>query len=448
MHPVHGKNPDIICFQELKCNLTSGQSFVNALPSYRNVLSLDPGVAATHSPAKAGVSISFHNSLNVTYLDRRVEPGWLLVIKCRIQDRVFVVANAYINPHLNDHMYRNKLEIIDGHLKKMKCENVILMGDFNNPLSEQDCCSGWENCRTIAKRATVLNSFLDRWEIQDTWRVHHPYDKNFTHRTQGQGDSRQLDFVFILLNYMCFVSECTIGFAYCSDHSPIHTTLLFGDPPEKRQFIFPVDLCYSKQFKLQLKENIVAIKKENSEANPHVLWELIKSTIRATALKFKKYQVKLRKEIVEEFEAKIAQQVHELDREQSLLLRKGRFEEIAKLQTGLDSMFQEGRALKYAANLAKWYSERNKDSKYFLNKFRLDKSKPVIAPLVMNKGTVTQNSAILKEAHTFYQKLYSQDQITLPSGNSDNPVTISTDDKKIMVQDISINGLYTALKSM
>ena len=448
IYPVHGKNPDVICFQELKCNIQTGNELINGLPSYRNLLSLDPGQASRKLPPKAGVSISFHKSLNVTYLDGKVEPGWLLLVKCRIQEKVFVIGNVYITSGLPAETYREKLEIIDKHLKSLKCENVILMGDFNSPLSAQDCFKGWEHSRQLKCRAAVLNSFLERWEIQDSWRIHNPHARDFTHRTAHKGDSRRIDFVFVSLNVACFVSDCSIGYVFCSDHAPVHTDFFFGEPSGKRQFLFPVDLCYSEQFRLQLKENLDVIKKENSQANPHTRWELIKATVRSTALKFKTFQSKLRKEIVEEYEAKIAKVVHRLDSEESPLLRKGSFEEIAQLQTSLDSMFKEGRALKYAANLARWYGEKNKDSKYFLSKFKQDKSKPIISQLITHAGTIMQNSAILKQAHEFYQKLYSQDQVILPSDGIDQSPTLSPNDQRIMAEDISMYELFLALKAM
>ena len=165
IYPVHGKKPDVICFQELKCNIQTGNELISGLPSYRNLLSLDPGQASRQIPPKVGVSISFHKSLNIIYLDRKVEPGWLLLVKCRIQEKVFVIGNAYITSGLSTEMFSAKLETIDKHLKSLKCENVILMGYFNSPLSTQDCFNGWDHSHQLRCRAAVLNSFLERWEI-------------------------------------------------------------------------------------------------------------------------------------------------------------------------------------------------------------------------------------------------------------------------------------------
>ena len=99
----------------------------------------------------------------------------------------------------------------------------------------------------------------------------------------------------------------------------------------RKPFRFPVDLCYSTQFKLQLTENINYVRKTNFGANPHTLWEMIKATIRSSALKFKGLQKRIRKELVEEYEAKIAQKFLERDQESSCLLKKGLTDDINAL---------------------------------------------------------------------------------------------------------------------
>ena len=156
---------------------------------------------------------------------------------------------------------------------------------------------------------------------------------------------------------MPYVTQCEIGFAYCSDHCPV-SALQFSKDKGKKRFMFPVDLCYSDQFKRQLSENIEIVRNKNKSANPHTLWELIKMTVGSTAFKFKSLQSCCRKQIIEDFEGKIAKELAMLDKEDSPLLCVDHFDKIAQLTSSLDSMFKEGREVKYAASLAKWYGEK------------------------------------------------------------------------------------------
>ena len=83
-----------------------------------------------------------------------------------------------------------------------------------------------------------------------------------------------------------------------------------------------------------------------------------------------------------------------------------------------------------------------------MNKFKQDKSKPVISHLITNEGTVTQNSDLLKEAHQFYSKLYTKTEILSPLDHLDNVKRLDFSEARVMAEEISENELLGALKAM
>ena len=448
IYPYKNNSPEIVCFQELKLQYDSAKNFVSKMTSYSNFLSIEPAQLRSQISPKRGVSISLHKSVQATILDKKVEPGWLLMLKIRMQEKVFVIVNAYLPATQVGDLYRSHLEIIDKHLKSLKCDNIIFMGDFNTTLSDMDCNNTWTKSHKISSKQ--LNAFIDKWEMQDAWRLQNPFTKQFTHRQVGSNNyqPRRLDYVFMSLNLSPYVYDTKIGVSYCSDHSPLIVELRFNEEGGKRPFIFPVDLCHSEEFRGLLKNNLSQVKKENKDANPHTLWDIMKSTVRTTALRFKSLQKKIRKELVEELEAKIAKDTIQMDLEPSLLMKANYSEKIQQHNKELDNLFQEGKALKYARNLAKWYGESSKPTAYFLNKFKVDKGKPIISTLITDKGTVTTNAQILKEAHRFYSNLYQKKEIKLPSNDRDQVRTLVPAFQQAMSQEISINEMYSALKSM
>ena len=175
---------------------------------------------------------------------------------------------------------------------------------------------------------------------------------------------------------------------------------------------------------------------------------MIKATIHSSALKFKGLQKRIRKELVEEYEAKIAQKFLERDQDSSCLLKKGLTDYINALNKDLDALFSEDKALKYASNLAHWYGESGKGTKYFLNKFKKDKSKPIISQLITDSGEITSNEEILRQAELFYSDLFTEEPVLLPTENLDVVPKISDVDLQVMSEDITVNELYQALKSM
>ena len=250
VYPYKEESPGILCFQEIKLNCSMAKQFISKFPSYWLVASVNPGI----DQSTEGVFLAIHKLLNVTILDKKVEKGWLILVKCRILDKVCVIIKSVYMPsrHTTD-SYSEKLRIIESHLQYFKCDNVILQGDFNIDFDRYEGKKG---------SSIALEQFLGKWDLQDAWRIQNPMsDRRTCHSSHGI--SRHLDYCFISLNFMCYLSSCSIGNSYCSDHSPVVSKFQFNTEGGKRQFIFPVDLCYSDQFKVQLSENIQMVKKEN-----------------------------------------------------------------------------------------------------------------------------------------------------------------------------------------
>ena len=439
VYPFKEKSPGIVCLQELKLNFDTGRNLVNHLKGYKTLLSLNPGCAAQGFPSSEGVSLSIHNSLNPIIMDKKVEKGWLILAKCRILDKVCVIGSVYMPTGCPVNIYRKRLNMLEAHLKYFKCDNIIMQGDFNLSLD-----SASSPTKVLAED---LDRLLDKWDLQDMWRIQNPHSNRCSFHSLHHMSSR-LDYCFVSLNFACYVADCIIGNAYCSDHSPVISQFSFNAPGGKRPFIFPIDLCYSDQFRLELNKNLEQVKVENDSANPHTKWELIKSTIRSTALKFKGLQSKIRKELVEEYEAKISHKMFLRDSCSDRLGKKDITTDIDNLNKQLDALFSEGKAIKYAGNLARWYGEKDKCSKYFLDKFKIDKGRPVISQLMTNDGVVTNNQAILKQAHSFFSSLYQEEPIFLPTDKLDSVRTLTSGDIEIMAQDISIDELFNVVKSM
>ena len=156
-------------------------------------------------------------------LDKRAKPGWLIMVKVRIHEKVFVITNVYLPPTCTLDVYHSKLELIDKHLKKFKCDNIILLGDFNVTLTDLDCRNHWSSAHS--KMVKFFTPFLDQWELQDSWCLQNPYTVKFIHQCSNVFP-RRLDYIFTSLNSSPYVSDTSIGISYCSNHSPMHGSFI------------------------------------------------------------------------------------------------------------------------------------------------------------------------------------------------------------------------------
>ena len=231
-------------------------------------LELIPGVASKTEQARAGIMLAFKKSLNVEILDKSAHEAWCVIVKYKIHGKIMVIANFYTHS-LTTGGYSEKLDKLNSWLTKFKNDNVILMGDFNCTLSKRDNSKIWSE--THQSRALDLEALIDKWDMQDVWRIHHPFDTQFTHIGRPGQNCACIDHVFASLDFSTYFSDCSIGVSYCSDHSPLHFEFSFEDTPGKGYNKFPVDLCYSDVFHAKLEENWKRVSENNLDAKPDIL---------------------------------------------------------------------------------------------------------------------------------------------------------------------------------
>ena len=418
------------------------------MKGYKIYVDLNPGNAAKKEQPKAGVMLAFHKSIEVKILDRASFGGWCLMVKCKINDKVFLIVNTYLPSVHDDELYKEKCQKLDYWISHFKCENILLLGDLNCTFSDLD--SFKENYQAYKTKAKLFSNIIDKWDLQDIWRLHNPFAKKYTHRgTYSRGFSAQrLDYIFSSLNFTpCFV-DCSIGNSFCSDHSPMQAILNFESQNRRSHFIFPTELCYSVQYKVKLQEEWSKVLQHNQDCNPNTKLDLFKCTVNRTAISFQSFKTKLTKELVERCEAKIVKASQLRDTEASPLMRANYMEQINQFNDELNNLFAERKQEKYAANLARWYSERGQTTSYFLEKFKKDRERPNISQIISGATMVYDNVNILKEAHRFYSGLYSKGHCCPPFPEMDEVPVISEDDFFVLSDPISLEELYASLKSM
>ena len=168
-----GEMPNICAFQELKMNVLTVNTLVLKLKGYKTFIDIILGNAAKKLPAKGGVMLAFKKSTNFKILNNLSHEGWCILIKCKVNGKVFVFGNVHLPPE-NAKEYSEKLDKLDELLSHLKCDNVILCGDFNCSFSEADNSKHWSEAHWA--RAPFLLKFVEKWELQDSWRLHYQYD--------------------------------------------------------------------------------------------------------------------------------------------------------------------------------------------------------------------------------------------------------------------------------
>ena len=129
---------------------------------------------ANGNQKKARVTILKSDKIdfNIKTITRDKE-GHYIMIKGSIQEEDITIVNIYA-PNIGAPQYiRQMLTAIKGEIDS----NIIIVGDFNTPLSPMDRSSKVK----IYKETQTLNDTLNKMDLIDIYRTFHP--KTSAHRT-------------------------------------------------------------------------------------------------------------------------------------------------------------------------------------------------------------------------------------------------------------------------
>ena len=101
------------------------------------------------------------------------------MIKGSIQEEDITVVNIYA-PNIRAPQYRRQTQT---DIKGETDNNIIIVGDFNTPLTPMDRSSK----QKINKETRVLNDTLDEIDFTDIFRTFHPNAEEYTFFTSVHG---------------------------------------------------------------------------------------------------------------------------------------------------------------------------------------------------------------------------------------------------------------------
>ena len=131
---------------------------------------------------EAGVAILISDNLDFkrkTVL--RDAEGHYIIIKGSIDQEDLTIVNIYA-PNVGDNQ-------LITNIKKLINSNMIIVGDFNTPLTAMDRSSN----QKTNKETMALNDTLDQMDLTDIFRTFHPKAAEYTFFSIAHGTSSRID---------------------------------------------------------------------------------------------------------------------------------------------------------------------------------------------------------------------------------------------------------------
>jgi len=218
--------------------------------------------------------------------------------------RVLNIFNIYA-PNNDD---INFFKILETNLETLNDQTLLVGGDFNHSLDTLN-----DRTNTNKQTSDKVNALIETFDLCDVFRLLNPERKLFTWPSNTNPPIIcRLDYLLLSSSSLNCVTDYQIKTGYSSDHSIVvmKLNLIHND---KGQWYFKLNnsLLLDTVYQNKIETSILEIVWFNEQANPNVLWEIIKGRIRDETIKYAIFK----KKIDLQYEHEINSNIKDLERE-------------------------------------------------------------------------------------------------------------------------------------
>ena len=213
--------------------------------------------------------------------------GRYLILDLLIDELHLILVNIYAPNDANQQV--TFFKELENQLEDFAQENIIIAGDFNCALSENDKKGGnpvWKKSIVIKEVRHLANLY----NLTDIWRDRNPNDNRFTWRNKSLKIQCRLDFFLISKELSSDTHACNIINAPETDHSAVTLHLKTEDllqPKAPGFWKFNNSLLDDEDFTSAIRESLPDFKDKYADLDDLGLkWDLIKMEIRGFTIKY------------------------------------------------------------------------------------------------------------------------------------------------------------------
>ena len=203
---IQNQDPYICCLQET--HFTSRDTYKLKVRGWKKIFH------ANGDQKKAGVAILISDKIDFKMKNiLRDKEGHYLMIKGSIQEEDITIVNIYAPNRGSPQYIRQLLTTLKGEIDN----NIIIVGDFNTPLTAMDRSS----TQKISKETQALNEALDQMDLTDINRIFHPKATEYTFFSSAHGTFSKIDHILGYKSSLGNFKKFEIIPSNFSDHNAI-----------------------------------------------------------------------------------------------------------------------------------------------------------------------------------------------------------------------------------
>ncbi|MES9884044.1 MAG: reverse transcriptase domain-containing protein [Sedimenticola sp.] len=353
-----------------------------------------------NSSNSEGVGILFNSRLAYTiHSIMDVIPGRIQAVNLEINNKNTLLINIY-GPNTEGNTFFNQL---DDFISQHENERMIIGGDFNVTLNcDLDKKGGLITTNKVNR--DKIKNIIEKYDLSDIWRIQHGNQQRFTwHSNSTPRVLCRLDYFLVSDNLVNTIKKSEIKSSMKTDHALVKLTININNQPRgPGYFKLNNSVLFDDEYKHIIKNSISEIAEINKEANPNILWEVIKGTIRNESIKY--CARKNRKDKLEE--VKLQEKIDELVK--ANIDTPEAIDEINNHKKRLEDIYEkraEGIIFRSKVN---WVEGGEKNTNFFADLEKRKFDRKIISELNVNGQKITDKDKILEEQKRFYQNLYKK----------------------------------------
>ena len=251
-------------------------------------------------------------------------------------------------------------------IESLPNDKRIIGGDFNLVLNV-DIDKKGGNSTTNTKSQALINDWMDDTELVDIWRFHHPDSRVYSWcRKRPTPLFCRLDFFLVSFGISGKIKSSNISPGFRCDHSLILIDLIpFETKRGKGFWKMNCSHLREKEYVDLIKNTIKTTNEINHEANPHVLWDVIKMAVRGESTD-ECYGSKRKKSIETEMRS-LENKIIDLESQLTGLNDTLIWDDINQCKETLNNLIKKKTQGAIVRSRAQWYQEGERNSLYFLN---------------------------------------------------------------------------------
>jgi len=350
-----------------------------------------------------GVLILFKKNLIFTvHQTQNDNSGRWMLLDLTIDLFRFSLANIYApntdNPSFFVDLENNVQSLTSSGL------HTIIVGDFNTALNSNLDRAGHQTSNYHPNCLQAINSLCANLDLVDIYRYHHPTAVRYTWRRRLQAS--RIDYFLTSFSLTPSIENVKIEDSLRSDHSLISISLLLSTTPKGPGFWrLNCDLLSDQLFVKETSKFITEFFLFNEgSANPHIVWEAFKCTVRGQIIKFSSWKFKQNRNT----EILLIDEIKRLQEELDSSPDDDIFDQLQGKKQELEIVYQTKSNNLIMNKRAKWMEQGEKCTKFFMNLNGRGHVRKNMTKLVKpDSSVVIDPEEILRQQTKFYADLYT-----------------------------------------